>query len=182
MFVIYQIMNNVNGKSYIGFTTKTLSQRWKQHLRAAKDKGSNRVLLSAIRKYGDKSFSFCILEEGWNSEIGKSVREPYWISVLTPEYNMTAGGEGVVGYRHTPNQNHRKSIRMRGNKYRSRPYSEEEKKKQSIRLMGHSVSQETKNKIGNANRGKRRTTEQNALRSQRMIGKRRGSYRVKSIL
>ena len=68
--------------------------RWKDHQRHAAH-GAKQTLSSAIRKYGADSFSFSVLEEGWNDDIGKNVREPYWISVLKPEYNMTPGGDGT---------------------------------------------------------------------------------------
>jgi len=94
MFTIYQITNRLNGKSYIGFTSQSLELRWKRH-QYISTKGSNGHLHRAIRKYGVENFHLEIIEEGWEPKIGKNIREPYWISVLKPEYNMTPGGDGT---------------------------------------------------------------------------------------
>jgi hypothetical protein len=72
-----------------------------QHLSRSK-KGSQCYLYCAIRKYGAGNFKLGVLEEGLDPEIGKNIREPYWISALKPEYNHTKGGEGTVGLQHTP--------------------------------------------------------------------------------
>ena len=181
MFIIYRIVNKVNKKSYVGFTTKTTEERWKEHLLSSK-KGSMRALQCAIRKYGTESFSVEILEEGWDPKIGLVIREPHWISILKPEYNMTRGGEGVVGYVHTPEQNKLKSNRMKG-KFNGGhiAYTEERRKEQSIRMMGHSVSEITRQRISEVKTGKTHshghTPEQNKSKSIRMTGKKRGHYR-----
>mgnify|MGYP001570734448 FL=1 len=101
MFIIYQIINLTNTHRYVGYTSRTVKTRWLHHISLSK-KGSNRYLHCAIRKYGAENFKLEVLEEGWNTEIGKNIREPYWISVLKPEYNHTKGGEGTLGVQHTP--------------------------------------------------------------------------------
>lgn len=87
MSCVYQIINDINNKRYIGKTTKTISQRFKRHWY---DRKRNTPPYNAIRKYGKKSFSISVLEETNNLD----VREQYWISQLRPEYNLTRGGEG----------------------------------------------------------------------------------------
>lgn len=50
---IYKITNKINGKVYIGKTTKTVQERWKEHLRESRtERSENRPLYRAIRKYG----------------------------------------------------------------------------------------------------------------------------------
>jgi group I intron endonuclease len=97
MFTIYQIINTINKHSYIGFTSKSIQERWAEHKKNAKS-GKLWTISCAIRKYGVGSFVIETLEEGWDQRIGKEIREPFWISALRPEYNMTAGGDGLIGH------------------------------------------------------------------------------------
>lgn len=49
---IYQIINDVNGKIYVGKTIGTLEKRFKEHCRDANKKNTeNRPLYRAIKKY-----------------------------------------------------------------------------------------------------------------------------------
>ena len=62
---IYRIINNINGKSYIG-STKDTKERFKQHIKSSKYSSSqsyNYPLQRAFRKYGIENFSFTIIEE-----------------------------------------------------------------------------------------------------------------------
>lgn len=92
--IIYQITNIVNGKSYIGKSIKTAEQRLKKHLYNA-NSGGDTFLYKAIRKYGHESFKIEVIEclqEDCEQTLNK--REKFWISQLSPEYNMTEGGDG----------------------------------------------------------------------------------------
>ncbi len=55
---IYKATNTVNGKVYIGQTTrKKWEERWKEHIKDAKNKSySSPHLQNSIRKYGEKHF------------------------------------------------------------------------------------------------------------------------------
>lgn len=142
MFFIYQITNKVNGHSYVGFTSKRLAIRWSHHKCAAR-RGTVGVLNCAIRKYGIENFSIVVLEEGWTPQIGLTIREPYWISVLRPEYNITQGGEGNLGLVHTTETKKKMSLSALSNP----------KSMAHIRKLGHDyysrncrrgISEETK--------------------------------------
>ena len=100
MFIVYQVTNKIDGKFYVGFTTQSNEKRWKGHI--ASSKNPKTYFHRSIRKYGPESFLVSVLEEGWSPEIGKNIREPYWIAILKPEYNMTAGGDGKLGFRWSP--------------------------------------------------------------------------------
>lgn len=86
-FLIYEIKNNINGKSYIG-----------QYSGESFDKyfGSGKLIKSAIKKYGLENFSKIILEECFNkTELNE--KKIFWIDKLkTIEngYNLTEGGTG----------------------------------------------------------------------------------------
>jgi group I intron endonuclease len=146
--------------------------------KAAARKGARWSLSRAIRMYGSDVFLVEKLEEGWDPEIGKNIREPYWISVLNPEYNMTPGGEGVrAGTKHTEEQNKEKSLRMKGkglgNKncigkqnFKGKKHTEQWKKDKSAMMMGrrHTL-------------GRRFTTEQLLAHSLLRLGKKHKPHR-----
>lgn len=79
---IYQILNKVTFKCYVGSTKRSFHDRFKDHKRFLKqDKHPNKHLQSAWNKYGEESFEFEILEV-----IDKSLdklyfleQEQYWI-------------------------------------------------------------------------------------------------------
>lgn len=48
--IIYKIINLVNNKIYIGLTTKTLEQRWKNYLKCYKQTGY--AIHKTLIKYG----------------------------------------------------------------------------------------------------------------------------------
>ena len=96
-YLIYKIENEVNNKFYIGVTKS--KYRFSSHKSNAR-KGRNLPLYNAMRKYGEDKFSFHVLEEGEDYEYGWKVREPYFIEKLNPDYNLTAGGDGVREYKH----------------------------------------------------------------------------------
>lgn len=88
--IIYKITNNINSKTYIGKTTRSVQDRWYQHKKAAAN-GVNTILYKAIRKYGPQSFSLQVVER---VEDNLNEAEIRWIQLLSPEYNMTGGGDG----------------------------------------------------------------------------------------
>lgn len=94
MGIIYKIENSVNDKIYVGQTTRTISIRWKEHLRDYKIKDTR--LYRAMRKYGTEAFRISEIEKCLNKTLNE--REMYWISELDSYhngYNSTYGGDGV---------------------------------------------------------------------------------------
>ena len=125
--LIYCIKNTINNKEYIGLTTRTLEQRWKQHIYESNKQDSwewNTPLGNAIKKYGKDLFQVFVLEE-CSSETELKQKEIQLIrerKSLASEtgYNLTLGGDGRLGYK---------------------------------------LSEETKRKIGEGNKGKTYTAE-----------------------
>ena len=90
--IIYQVTNIVNGKRYIGKTSQSLHRRSIHHFSKSKS-GSETLFHRAIRKYGKDSFVSEILETVTDENL-LNEREIHWINILSPEYNLTKGGDG----------------------------------------------------------------------------------------
>jgi group I intron endonuclease len=112
IYTIYRITNHVNGKVYIGFTSKQPKERWKQHrrIRNCPDQNSYSILHAALSKYGVKNFTFEVIYQSLDGEHCLKVKEPDFIRehdccVLDGAdkgYNVTRGGEsGMRGKKHT---------------------------------------------------------------------------------
>jgi group I intron endonuclease len=94
---IYIITNTINGKQYVGMTSKTLDCRFSGHKADARRNKPWR-LHKALRKYGEDNFKIDLLEETNASNLDELGRiETYYIEKLKPEYNMSLGGEGNRG-------------------------------------------------------------------------------------
>ena len=102
MAFIYKISNKITGQSYIGKTTRTLNERFSDHIQNAKT--GKTYLYSAMRKYGKDNFELSLVEECEDTLVDK--REIFWIDELNTRapagYNMTAGGTGGDNA-HSPN-------------------------------------------------------------------------------
>lgn len=88
---IYKITNLINGKLYIGQTTRSIEERFKQHL-----KPSNRctILKEAIKKYGRENFKIELIEICKKEDL--DIKEIFWIkelNTISPNgYNIVGGG------------------------------------------------------------------------------------------
>lgn len=64
MGYIYLITNKINNKKYVGKTTKSIKERWEEHLKdSKKEKCEIRPLYRAIRKYGIENFTIEEIEK-----------------------------------------------------------------------------------------------------------------------
>ena len=81
MGYIYCITNILNQKKYIGKTTKTVEQRFKEHCNDSKRKRcEKRPLYNAMNKYGINNFIVETLKECDNDKLEKY--EQYYIKNL----------------------------------------------------------------------------------------------------
>lgn len=100
MGYIYKIVNDINSKVYVGQTTYTLEDRFKQHLFSARHQAPYK-LYRAMNKYGIEHFHIMLIEECPNDEL--NIKEAYWIgkyNSFNNGYNCTLGGDGVQKYNH----------------------------------------------------------------------------------
>lgn len=98
-FVVYCHTCLVTGKSYIGWTSKTLDERWKKHVTNARSKSQYRFH-RAIRKYGIETWRHITLASVISEQEAKRL-EQRWIKrcrTFDPAfgYNSSYGGESCV--------------------------------------------------------------------------------------
>lgn len=89
---IYCIENTLNGKRYIGITTRTIKERFAEHCKAESYIGK------AIRKYGTENFKVYELDVAMSRKELCDL-EVYYIEkydTFRNGYNQTIGGDGVV--------------------------------------------------------------------------------------
>lgn len=113
--IIYKSTNLINGKSYIGKTIQKFDIRKNTHIRDAKrfyhkglcDNTNKNICYfhKAINKYGIENFKWEVIFE-CNDELVLNVMETMKIIVNHSHvsengYNLTWGGEGLSGYKHT---------------------------------------------------------------------------------
>lgn len=157
--IIYLIRNLVNGKVYVGQTDRTLRKRWTNHCSDAKNVPST-FLHRAINKYKRESFSIELLE---TVDIGLlDEAEIKWIAHYesftdrTKGYNLTAGGGGIRGMKHTDEAKAKISAAHSGDKHYffGKTHLEETKKLISEASKGIPKSDEAKANMSAAQKGK----------------------------
>lgn len=146
---VYQILNIVNGKCYVGSAVDLLN-RWRVH-RGRLDKNiHSKKLQNAWNKHGALSFEFMVLEYCSKDEV--VYREQYWMDFLDSfrnGYNTRRIATSNLGIRMSDETKRKHSIRSKGRKM-----SEENKKKQSERCKGVPLPEAHRIKISLANTGK----------------------------
>ena len=106
MFFVYIITNLINNKIYIG-KCNNIKKRWNAHKTAAKRKAVNdfSYLHQSMLKYGFENFKIEPIEQ-FESEKAALSAEMYYIKLYNTRddsvgYNLTDGGDGSSGYKHT---------------------------------------------------------------------------------
>jgi group I intron endonuclease len=149
--IVYLVTNAVNGKRYVGKTKRDLEKRWREHVTHSHGGSDEMALYRALQKHGAESFELSVLEE-CADEDALDEAERKWIRELGTfrrEYNMTEGGDGLKGYRHT----------------------EATKRKMSESHRGKTLSPETIEKIRKTNTGQKRSDEAREKMRQAAIGR-----------
>lgn len=156
--VIYRHTYKVDGRSYIGQSILSEKERTAAHKRSRDATHFHR----ATRKYGWENFTTEILHENIDP-LFLDDWEMYYIAQCDTfgknGFNMTAGGGGIKGYRHTETHKRHLSTRMAGenNPFFGRTHSEESLNRMSISHSGEKnphfgikFTAEHKRKIGQA--------------------------------
>ncbi|MBD3878534.1 MAG: GIY-YIG nuclease family protein [Quinella sp. 1Q5] len=169
--VIYKITNSLNGRSYVGKTTRFVEERFGEHAHCKKF-----LVDKAICKYGRENFLVEVIEECETiQQINE--REIFWIAELNCKvpngYNLTDGGEGNLnpssetrakmsaaqsGENHPMYGKHHKPetiVKMSATR-RGKHLSETARTKLSVAKKGVPKSPEHRAKLATGNRGKNR--------------------------
>lgn len=140
---IYQILNKINGKSYIGsavnFIKRYGSHRWQLN----NNRHGNIHLQRAFNKYGADAFEFIVLEYCQKEKLLE--REQFWLYYLKPSYNVRPIAGNQLGFKHRP-----ESIL----KMKSVIYTDERKLNMSKGRKNRKHSEETKVKLKEASKNK----------------------------
>lgn len=106
--IIYSFKNKLNGRIYVGQTTRTFEERTGEHLRkrvTAFDK--------ALYKYGIENFEHRILDKAETIE-ELNAKEIHWIneldSLVPSGYNLCCGGNNTFGYTHREESKRKMSL------------------------------------------------------------------------
>jgi len=154
---LYQLFFPESGKSYIGITTETVLSRYARHRRSADS--VKWPIYRAWRKYGaPKLIILAILE---NDELaGAEIKAISIFNTLVPNgYNLSAGGEL------SPSKHPLVAQKI------------------SKALLGGTLSQETKDKISIAHKGKKLwTDEQKVAIGKRQEGKKRSPETIENMI
>lgn len=150
--LIYKITNVINGKIYVGQTTRSEVSRWDEHKKRLNSNCHVNIhLQSAWNKYGEECFVFEVIIECETQE-QLNLLEEYYINQYESNktshgYNKTSGGSNGKLSEETKAKisANRKGIK----------FSEEHRKKISEAQKGKVISQEQKLKISNAKKDKK---------------------------
>lgn len=93
MKVVYMAKNILTGDFYIGVDSYWPKRKY-HHQHLAK-RGDGFHFHNALRKYGEDSFEWTILETVEDESLYE--KEKIWIDSKKPTYNLTLGGEGRSG-------------------------------------------------------------------------------------
>ena len=110
IYSIYRVTNTINSNVYIGFTSVSMEDRARAHLKNSKT--IKNKFYNAIRKHGWNYFSWETIYQSLDFEHTLNVMENYFINQhdsYKNGYNSTLGGEGTIGLIITEEQRQRRS-------------------------------------------------------------------------
>ena len=151
--IIYMATNKINGKQYVGQTVGSLKERRRKHVSCSLNNSDNIYFHNAIRKYGIDLFKWAVIDECDTAD-DLAKLEIYYIKLygtFDKGYNLTCGGDGgSLGFKHSEGSKLQMSLAKKG------------KKPSEATIMGRKnkkVSEETKRKLSEINRGKNLSEE-----------------------
>src|ERR1700722_15383875 len=116
--IIYKLTNNINGKVYIGQTTREMDVRVNEHFNHSGKQC--RYLKSAIQKYGKENFVPVLLDTA-DSKSDLDLKEIGYIEFYKSDdsnfgYNLTKGGSKVTEFSKDHNNGWKKNREERAQK------------------------------------------------------------------
>jgi group I intron endonuclease len=150
---IYKIINKINSKIYIGCTVTSLGKRYYEHLYRCFKTDYKSKLYNSIKKYGEENFTIELIEEcdiDKIYEIEKKYIKQY--DSFKNGLNSTLGGEGCLGYIHSPEIRKKISKTIKeGNSHKGKTYetlygeneeSEKDRRRESVKKHWDSLTDE----------------------------------------
>ena len=147
---VYAHVNKINGKMYIGWTSQIPENRWGSN-GCKYNKKYHSAFYNAIQKYGLDNFEHIIVEDKLSEADAKMI-EKNLIALYKTNiskwgdkamgYNLTDGGDGCSGYKHTE-----ESKKKMKEPHLGRSVPEDVRKRISEKLKGKVVSEDTRKKL-----------------------------------
>jgi len=165
---IYEIVNKVTGRRYVGSSKDILGTRWPQHQRELKNRSHhNSHLINAWHLYGRDAFEIKIVEEVEEGRLHEVEQKYLDQCALNPGgyYNLNYASDGG-----RPSAESIEKIRM---KLKGRVFSEEHRRKIGQAMVGREYSQATREKIGNFSKSRRHSEEVRGRISNTLTGQTR---------
>lgn len=138
-----------SGKAYIGITKETARERLAEHAYDAK-RGLKKAISRAFRKYGSDAVKLetLVVANDWEYLCDLERKAIAALGTKWPDgYNMTDGGEGSGGYKHSEETKaHLRAVHTRTPRHTT-PHSEETKAKMSRNRRGRKLSEEARANI-----------------------------------
>lgn len=169
---IYSIINNVNGKMYIGQSLDVKARIRCHRYQLKKGIHGNNYLLSSYNVHGAASFSYEIIYTIEDQTITKeqilhilNEKEQHYINKyesFDKGYNLTSGGENIIFSEETIEKMRKSHIgqkpsircrQMASERMKNRVVSEETKKRLSKAMKGKTHSDESKRKMSKSRMG-----------------------------
>lgn len=152
--IAYKITCTKNNKAYIGITTRSLDRRWYEHKYLPNSCGQ--LLSKAIKKYGKEAFTIEHIASAIGSLENLKLVEQELIKQLQTKvpngYNLTDGGDGLFGFKHTTETIQKISDKRKGIKASEKTKSKmsQAQKSEKNHFFGKKHTEETKKRNANA--------------------------------
>ena len=143
-----------HGKSYIGISSRPAISRFTKHCR----NGPSTAIAFALRKYGKANATLRTLAiaDDWQYLCQLEKKAIAAFNTRAPAgYNLTDGGEGVIGHKHSE-----ATRAIIADKARTQP-----------KVYGRIPDEATREKMATAKRGRKQPAEQIAKRVSKLIGR-----------
>ena len=96
MYHVYRIINKINNKSYIGITSRSVDERWEEHLSRVRNYNRQNRIYVAMKKYCVESFTHELVASTPNEDVVREM-ETFFIHYYDSYrngYNCNFGGCG----------------------------------------------------------------------------------------
>jgi group I intron endonuclease len=156
--VVYRFWHNKSARGRVGYVGKDSYYPLRADLvKRSKHKGC-KLLYRALNKYPVRFWRVEVLASGFRSDKTLCKSEICWIKKFDSKnkgYNLTDGGEGLLGHKFSIEHRRKMSINSTGNKsFLGRKHTSETKKKMSLAQKGKMFSAEHRANLSEANKGR----------------------------